>query len=419
MTMGEFTLKKTTPYITDPASASGIAARDIVNARFTDVTAFIDAAKIDFDAAVTALQAAGGAISVDTIAPSGIAMPDWANLGIVIPSFTKTFEAVFAGTKPTFTATLVAPGEKPSADVAWQDAVISLDAPLVAAVAGWLASPSSAIPAAVQTAIYNAAVTRLNDTKNQAWIELEDKISSRTFSAPPGALDDALLRFEAEYAKGAAEISANIANKDMELTQANMHKALEIAQAYVAAAQDFLIEKNKFNLAAVEKAVDMWLKEYDAAIKVLEAHVTVFKAQADAYKVEGDVFETQGRVYESEARAYAATVDGLRAKAQYYIDQIRLAIDRYKADSEVDMKEAELKVQAKYYQYALGEKIAESVAGVYAQTISSGFSGLHVSAGVTASRSDALSVGYSFGYSEALTEGESESVQQVAATTTG
>lgn len=419
MALGEFILKKTTPFITDPATAAAIDARDIVNSRFADVTAYITTATADFNDAVTALQAAGGSIPVDAIPASGITQPDWANLGITIPSFTKTFTAVFEAEMPTFTATLTVPANKPSGSVAWQDATIALDADLVLAVAGWLNTESSAIPAAVQAAIYSAATTRLNETKTAARIEFEDRLSSRTFSAPPGVLDDALIRLDAEYAKAAAEVSAKIAERDMELTQANIHKAADIAQAYIAAAQQYNIEKNKFALSAMEKAVDMWLKEYDAAIKEFEAHATVFKAQADAYKVAGDVYETQGKVFESESRAFVAQVEGVKAKADYYINQVRIAIDRYKADSEVDMKEAELKVMAKYYEYMLKEKIAEGVAGVYAQTISSGFSGLHVSAGLNASRSDALAVGYNFGYSENVSESETESSQQIVATQTG
>lgn len=409
-----FSLEKTVGFVTNPMTGAAIDARDIVNSRFTDVTAYITAATTDFDAAVADLKAAGGAIPVDSIAASGITQPDWAALGITIPDFTKTFTEVFDAEMPTFSATLSVPENKPSSSVTWQDATIGLDTQLVAAVAGWLETESSAIPEAVQTAIYNAAVTRLNETKALARLEFEDKLSARGFTAPPGVLDDALIRFDAEFAKGAADISAKIAERDMELTQANIHKALDIAQAYVAAAQQYNIEKNKFMLAAMEKAVDMWLKEYDAAIKEFEAHATVFKAQADAYKVAGDVFETQGKVYESESKAYVAQVEGVKAKADYYINQVRIAIERYKADSEVDMKEAELKVMAKYYEYMLKEKIAEGVAGVYAQTISSGFSGLHVSAGISANRSDALSVGYNFGYSESLSEGHSETTQQIA-----
>lgn len=413
-----FDLEKTQSFITDPSYATTTATRDLVTARFADVTTFIDAAKVDFDAAITALQGSGGAIPVDSIAASGISMPDWANLGISIPSFDKVFDATFESTKPTFSATLNAPGEKPSVSVAWQDMVFALDAKLVTAVSAWLDSGSPAIPAEVQAAIYNAALLRLNEAKTAARLEFEDKLSSRTFSAPPGVLDDALLRFDAEYTKAVSEVSAKIAERDMELTQANQHKAVDIAQAYVAAGWNFLVEKNKFLLSATQASVDMWIKEYDAAIKELEAHVKVFEAEALVYKTDGEVFETQGEVHKALATAYAATVEGLRAKAQYYIDQVRLAIDRYKADSEVDMKEAELKVVAKHYEYMLGEKISEAVAGVYAQTISSGFSGLHVSAGINASRSDGLNVGYNFGYSETLSESHSEAAQVISTKST-
>ena len=416
MALGEYTLKKSTPYVTDPASATGIDARDTVNARYADVTTFISDAKTDLDAAIVDLKSSVGTIPVGAVAASGLTVPDFS---ITVPEFTDTFTETFTAVKPTFNPVFNAPANKPDTSGAtWQDEVIELEADLVAAVAAWLSSGESAIPADVQTAIFNAAVLRLDEKKVDSLAEFDSVMAAKAFSCPPGALAVHRSRVESEFAKGTAEVSARIAEKDMELTQANKHKAGELAQAYVAAGKQYLIEKNKFLLAALETAVNLWLKEYDAVIKYLEAQVEAFKAQMEGYKAEGDVFKTLGEVFDTKARAFVATIEGVKAKGQLTADNIRLKIDRYKADSEVDLKEEELKVDAKKAEFALAERMAEALAGFHAQGVASGMSGIHISAGISASRSDSLGVSYNWGYSEELTERESEEVSFSATTTT-
>ena len=416
MALGEYTLKKSTPYVTDPASATGIDARDTVNARYADVTTFISDAKTDLDAAIVELKSSVGTIPVGAVAASGLTVPDFS---ITVPEFTDTFTETFTAVKPTFNPVFNAPANKPDTSGAtWQDEVIELEAHLVAAVAAWLSSGESAIPADVQTAIFNAAVLRLDEKKVDSLAEFDSVMAAKAFSCPPGALAIHRGRVEGEFAKGAAEISARIAEKDMELTQANKHKAGDLAQAYVAAGKQYLIEKNKFMLGALETAVNLWLKEYDAVIKYLEAQVEAFKAQMEGYKAEGDVFKTLGEVFDTKARAFVATIEGVKAKGQLTADNIRLKIDRYKADSEVDLKEEELKVDAKKAEFALAERMAEALAGFHAQGVASGMSGIHISAGISASRSDSLGVSYNWGYSEELSERESEEVSFSATTTT-
>ena len=416
MALGQYTLKKSTAYVTDPASATGIDARDTVNARYTDVTTYIAGAKADLDLAIEDLKTSVGTISVGAVASSGITVPDFS---LTVPDFTATFDAAFTTPKPTFTPVFSVPLNKPNTSTAaWQDEVISLEAELVLAVSDWLSSGESAIPAAVQTAIFNAAVLRLDEKKVDSLAEFDSVMAAKAFSCPPGALAIHRARVEGEFAKGSSEISARIAEKDMELTQANKHKAGELAQAYVSAGKQYLIEKNKFMLAALEAAVELWLKEYDAAIKYLEAQVATYKAQVEAYVADGTIYKTDGEVFESQARAYAATIDGLRVKGQLMTDNVRLLIERYKADADIDMKEEELKVDAKKAQYALAERMAEALAGFHSQGVASGMSGIHVSAGISASRSDSLGVSYNWGYSEELSERESEEVSFSASTST-
>ena len=414
MALGEFVLKKSQAYVVDPASQTGIDARDTVNARYADladpVTGFIAVAKSELNNAIADLEAAAGTIPVGSVAASGLIVPDFS---ITVPDFDETFTQVFNETAPTFTPIFSVPEEKPdTSQIGWQDETVNLEADFVAAVAGWLASGESAIPAAVQTAIYDAAVLRLDEKKADSLAEFDSVMSSKAFSCPPGALAIHRARVEGEFGKAAGEVSAKIAERDMELTQANQHKAAELAQAYVGAAKQYLIEKNKFLLSAVEMAVNLWLKEYDAAIKYLEAQVEAFKADIEGFKAKADVFKVQADVFEAKAKAFVATIDGVKAKSQLQVDNIKLKLERYKMDSDVDLKEEELKIDAKKTEFFLKEKIAEAMAGYHAQMVASGMAGIHVSAGISASRSDSLGVSWNWGYSETLSETETEQSSQ-------
>jgi len=416
MALGEFALKRSTSFRTYPASETGNEARETVNERYTDVKNFIAAAKAELNGSIAALAGSVGAIPVEAVAASGLTVPDFA---ITVPDFTETFTAVFDTAKPTFTPTFSVPINKPDTSSAgWVEEAVELEAEFVLAVSAWIASGESAIPPAVQEAIYNSAILRFDETKQKALIEFDSVMAARAFSCPPGILAIHRARLDNEFGKGAAEVSAKIAERNMELTQANMHKAGELAQAYVSSGKQYLIEKNKFMLSVLETAVDLWLKEYDAVIKYLEAQVAVYSAQVNAYKADGEVFKTLGDVYETQAKAYAATIDGIRAKGQLISDNVRLKIDRFKVDSDIDLKESELKIQAKFYEYSLAERMAEAMAGYHSQAVASGMSGIHISAGISAQRSDSLGVSYNWGYSESLNESESEQISQTATTGT-
>jgi len=78
----------------------------------------------------------------------------------------------------------------------------------------------------------------------------------------------------------------------------------------------------------------------------------------------------------------------------------------------VDLKEEELKIDAKKAEYALAERMAEALAGFHAQGVASGMAGIHVTAGISAQRSDTLGVSWNWGYSEQVSESESEQVSQ-------
>ena len=139
------------------------------------------------------------------------------------PEFTKEFAATLADADIVY----VEPDGKPDfAAVGWEDETIYLEPELVNKVALWLTSERSAIPEDVAQQIYESAVIRVDEARVAAVAKVESDAAARGWELPSGVLAIQKAQIEREYAKGISELSASIANKDMELTQANYHKAV-------------------------------------------------------------------------------------------------------------------------------------------------------------------------------------------------
>ena len=383
----------------------GVQARSLVDERFDAVAELVASAKTEFDDAVTAMSQSISPIVVASLADSGITVPD---LGVEIPAFTGVFDKTFVATRPEFDVVYVEPGDKPDASLAaWEDATFSLEPELVDKVAEWIAGGSSAIPAAVAQSIYEAAIIRVDEARALAVAKAESDVAARGWELPSGVLVNQKAQIEREYAKGISEISGKIAERDMELTQANMHKAAELASAYVGAAMDYVVKKNTAKMQWYTAAVEAWVQQVTAAIKVIDAKVSAFNGQVEAYKAEGIVYKTEADVFDSTVRAYSSLVDGLKARGELVAETVRLQLQKFQADSGVAIEEERLKVQAQTATQTMAQGIAQAQAQLHAQTVASGLSAMHVQASVSASHGTGQDVKYSYSYGEDYRETQS------------
>lgn len=387
----------------------GVQARTLVDERFDAVALMVAGAKAEFDDAIAAMNQSLSPIVVNELSIAGIDVPD---LGGDIPSFTGVFDKTFTATLDDFDVEYVEPGGKPDSSLAeWEEDTISLEPELIDKLAVWLTSGETAIPDALVTQIYNAAELQLDEKRAESVAIEESKAAARGFEIPSGIADNKIIRIEREYAKASAELSAAIANKNMELTQANFHKAVEVADRYVSAAKDYIVRKNTAKIQWYSAAVDSWVKQVDATVKVIDAKVAAFNGKVEAYKAKAMTYKTEAEVFDSTVKAYMALVEGLKAKIEAVAETVKMKVQVFQVESTAAIEEEKLKVQAQVANQGLAQKIAETQSQLHAQVMASGLSAMHVQASISSSHGTGQDVKFSYSYGEGMDENHSESIQ--------
>lgn len=388
-------------------SEPGVDTKSIVDHRFGLVQSMIDDAKSDFASALTEMRSKLTPITVGTVALSGI---DIEALNVDVPDFTLAFNKVFNTTLPEFTVTYVEPGGKPSDVIpTWEDGTFVLTTEMVDKLAQWLLGNESAIPAALFNTIYTAATTQLSEDVTARKLVLVAEAAARGWTCPAEIESARLTQLEREYSKGAAEISAKIAERNMELTQANFHKAVEVAAQYIQIQMDYNIKKNAAKIEFYSAAVDVWIKQVEAEIKRISAEVTAFQGKVEGFKASAMVYKTEADVYDANVRAYATGVEAIKTKLSVIVESIKAEVMKYEADARTAIDNEKLKVQAQIANNELGQRIAEADANFHAQLMASGMGALHVQAGVSASHNTGEQVGFSYSYGENYAEQQSRS----------
>lgn len=402
-----FTLPKNISWLGEQIEP-GVQARTLVDAQFDSVAALVEDSRADFAASIAAMNASLSPIFVNELTIAGIEVPD---LGGDIPTFTGVFDKTFTATLDDFDVEYVEPGGKPDSALAeWEEGEISLESELVDKLAVWLSSGESAIPSELVTQIYNSAVTRLDEERAFAVAKIESEVAARGWAIPGGVADSKRAQIEREFAKGAAELSASIANKDMELTQANFHKAIDVAERYVSAARDYIVKKNLAKVQWYSEATRAWVSQVDAAVKVIDAKVAAFNGRVEAYKAEAMSYKTEADVFDSTVKAYSALVDGLKARYEAIATTVEMKVKVFQTESAAAIEEEKLKVQAQTANQALAQKIAETQSNLHAQMVASGLSAMHVQASISASHGTGQDVGFRYSYGESMSEQHEESV---------
>lgn len=402
-----FNLPKSIPWITQQVEP-GTQARTLVDERFDSIAALVEDSRLDFASAIAAMNASLSPIVVNELAIEGITVPD---LGGDIPTFTGTFDKTFIATLDEFDVEYVEPGGKPDSSLAeWEENPISLEPELINKLAFWLLDGESAIPDALAAEIYAAATLRLDEERAQAVAKIESETAAKGWAIPGGVDTNRRAQIEREYGKGAAEISAKIAEKNMELIQANFHKAAELALQYVMAGQDYIVKKNTAKIQWYTAAVDAWIKQVEAAIKVIDAKVAAFKGKVEAFEAKAMAYRTEAEVFDSSVKAYVALVEGLKARISAIAETVKMKVEVFKVESEAMIEEEKLKVQAQTATQSLAQRIAEAQSNLHAQMVASGLSAMHVQASISASHGTGQDVGFKYSYSEGMDENHSEAI---------
>lgn len=409
MTDLQFKLPSSTANITwkDEKDEPGVDTKSLVDHRFALVQDMIDTATADFSSALDAMRNTLVPIVVRDIPASSI---ETSGIDASIPDFTGSFDAVFNATLPSFSVTYTEPEGKPDPSAfEWEEGVFVLTSELVDKLAFWLLNGESAIPQALFEQMYATATTQYAEDVLARKQTLVAEAAARGWDCPYEVEAAKLTQLEREYAKGAAEITSAIASKNMELVQANFHKAVEVAAQYIATQMDYSIKKNTAKIDFYSAAVDAWVKQVEAEISRITAEVTAFQGQVEGYKAAALVYKTEADVFDSTVRAYVALVEGMKAKISAAVESIKAEVMVYEADAKTAIENEKLRVEAQIANNELGQRIAEADSNFHAQLMASGMGALHVQAGVSASHNTGEQVGFSYQYGHSYSEQQSRS----------
>jgi len=386
----------------------GTNAKDVIINRFQYVTDFVEDSRVKLAASLARLEGSAGRVEVGNIAIGEITVPDITD---EIPSFVGLFTDTFNAELADFAPSYIEPVDMPDGTgIVWEEPLIALEPELVSQLAFWLVSGKSAIPDELANQIANSAQVRLAEKRTEAVLLLESEAASKGFVNPSFVDWNRRVQIEAEYAKGVTEISAKIAERDMELTQANYQKAMEISSAYVAAAKEYIIKKNLAVIQHYKARVDAWVALVDARIKEMQGRVDAFKGQVEAYVAKGQVFKVKAEVFESTVNAYTAVVGGLKVKFETIAETVKMKTKVFEVEATAAIEEEKLRVQAQIANSSFTQKVAESMAQLNASMVSHGLSSVHVQGGMSASHSTGQSVGYNYSRAENMSEQHSESI---------
>lgn len=401
-----FNLPKSIPWITSQAEP-GTQARTLVDERFDSIAALVEDSRLDFASAIAAMNQSLSPIVVNELNTAGITVPD---LGGDIPTFTGSFDKTFVATLEEFDVVYTEPEGKPDPSAfEWEEGVFSLTSELVDKLAYWLLNGESAIPESLFNEMYAVATTQLSEDVTARRLVLLSEAAARGWDCPEEIESAKLLQLEREYSKGAAEVAASINTKNMELVQANFHKAIEVAAQYIQVQMDYNIKKNTAKIEFYTSLVNAWIKQVEAAIKVIDAKVAAFNGKVEAFKAKAMVYKTEADVFESSISAYIALVEGLKARISAIAESVKMQVAVFQVESNAAIEEEKLKVQAQIANQTLAQKIAESQSNLHAQMVASGLSAMHVQASISASHGTGQQVGFSYSYGEQMSEQHSES----------
>lgn len=388
-------------------SEPGTDAKDVIIERFGYITAFVEDAKSDLDAALARLEGAAGVVEVSDIELDEIIVPDITDS---IPAFSEVFNEEFTATLEDYSISYTEPGDMPDiSGFTWEESSIQLEDELVAELAVWLTTGKSAIPDAIALQIANSALVRFDEKKTEAILVLESEAATKGFINPSFVNWSRRVQIEAEYAKGVSEINAKIAERDMELTQANFHKAAELAAGYVAAAKEYIVQRNLAIVQHCKLRVDAWVALVDARIKEMQGKIELYRGRVEAYIAQSQVYKTKGEVFETKVKAYEAVISGLRARFAVISETLNMKIKVFEIEASTAIEEEKLRVQAQIANSTFAQKVAEVTADLSSRTVANGLSTVHVQGGMSANHSTGQSVGYSYSRSENMSEQRSQS----------
>ena len=275
----------------------------------------------------------------------------------------------------------------------------------------WIIDGGTGLSTEVEEAIWERARSRLAEEWERATDDVMGYWSARGFNLPTGPLQAALRRVNNDFQQKLDDLNREILIKQAELAQNNTQFAhtmsvqlekhlmdhfnsvadrmLEAAKTTVLILYQIYSEKVKaYGLQVEAKSV-----EIEALSKTVDAKVAINKGKTDAYLADVSRYKEEIAaiiaVIDGEARLYAAKVDGYRADIDLARAEMNVAIERLKAlisqsrnQTELQIKEAEVTLQAYISSLGLNIEVSKAIATILEQIVASALGAINTSVGL-------------------------------------
>lgn len=265
-----------------------------------------------------------------------------------------------------------------------------LTATLIARLAG-----GTGLAPAVEQAIWDRARSRETRLAQANVDEIARTSESMGFMLPPGVMVDQVRVAQQNYYDKLSELSREVAVKQAELEQKNLTDAInegtalegEIIRIYKTQA-DVYVSK----VGAKAEIAKLGMARYESLIRAYEASVSAFKSKVDAERSRIEALSTQSSTM---LEGYKAGAHAIEATASMYSRLWETQIKDYEAGQSIMLQAGKINSDNLNYTNSTRMDAAKAGAQVYAQLVSSAYSMIHASAGVSAGSNMGISYSYS------------------------
>ena len=297
----------------------------------------------------------------------------------------------------------------------------------------------------VEDALWARAMARQDLTNGKVRDTIEEFMSSRGYTTPPGALTGLLKEALLEETRNDSQFNYEIAIEQARLARAQSeftvtaalglegqskdqfnniaNRALEYAKAATQVIIDLYLGKVQGYIAkqqALKLTVEAAKLQVDAAAaaneSVNQAYATEIAAYEVQIKMEIAVIETAAKVYGYKVAGYEADARMAAVKLNGQVEELKTKIEQANNQTTLTLKEAELTIQAYLGALQLTSEGIKAGGNISAQIAASALSAVNASAtlGASAANNQSTATNYSANLSNQKSLSESHSYDETA-----
>lgn len=241
-------------------------------------------------------------------------------------------------------------GKPDSSMMTWQESpfasFLDLSGDLRDKISLYVNGTETGVDAAVEEAINDRAMSRLNDELEAQYTQAESYWSARGFSMPPGMLAGQLTELSREHGKRVEELQNDIYVRQVQDAKEYFFNALSTAVQYGQLDLAAMQAKSQFVVDKFKNLVAVYAEEMAARRAQAEIDVAIYQAELQRYKTESDVnmaeFAADVEAFKARVQAltsvYEAEVAKYKSEGEFYNDRYNALIALYQAERGLDIE---------------------------------------------------------------------------------